>query len=671
MKGYTNNQRYLVLSSSALSYIEEYISEGASATRKKRKVSYLESLSNIRDWFKRHEAELINQLAFHPFWRRYTLLVYSGMRITQSHFLRLLAEFGYRKNKIAVSPGEYAHRGGVVDVFPINSGRPLRMEFVGNQIERIGSYQAGEEKEEDARLIVPGGDHIFRAGEYVVHIDHGIGQYEKLFKKNVNYYHVLKYADGDRLLVPRQKQNRLSPYVGFSKPRIHRLGGGLWERTKKGAQKEIFEFARTLLENFAQRKVIHRPPYPKEAILLEELSSSFVYKLTKDQRQALIDIEKDFGKDKPMQRLLCGDVGFGKTEVAIRASARVVSGGKQVFLVAPTTVLAYQHYLTFSKRFEKLPVKIAMLSRVVKKKQQQSILRQVAEGEVDILIGTHRLFSDDIAAYDLGLLVIDEEQRFGVRHKEKLIALAKKVDVLSLSATPIPRTLFMALSGVRDINVIRTPPLERHPIQTHVLPFSIRKAKKALEFELKRGGQVYWLHNSIGTIVNAQKRIKRLLPGVRIGVIHGRLPETQIVETLDRFRTKEIDILVATTIIENGLDFPSVNTLIVEDATRLGLAQAHQLRGRVGRSFQKAKAFFFYPAKPALSAEAAERLEALKRYTALGEGYELALRDLEIRGSGNILGKQQSGTANAIGLNLYFEMLSSAIEKLRKNNRRQ
>jgi len=394
-----------------------------------------------------------------------------------------------------------------------------------------------------------------------------------------------------------------------------------------------------------------------------QLASSFQYTETPDQIQVIEEIEKDLEKNRPIDRLICGDVGFGKTEIALRTMIRVVNSGFQAVMICPTTILANQHFQNFKERLKNLPVKIDLLSRLQSKREQKEIIKKLREGKIDIVIGTHRILSKDVAFKNLGILVIDDEQRFGVRQKEKLRKMRSSLDILSLSATPIPRTLYLALSSLKKISLIQTPPLGRLPVKTFILPWSEKVIKEALESEISRGGQIYYLHNRIETIGVVKKLLENLVPEARIGIAHGRLKEKELTKAMTKFQNKIIDVLIATTIIENGLDFPNVNTLIVADATKLGLAQAYQIRGRVGRSHIRAFAYFMYGKN--LSEKAKKRLKALKEAEALGSGYKIALKDLEIRGAGNVLGREQSGNINQVGLNLYCQMLSEAIEKLK------
>ena len=468
----------------------------------------------------------------------------------------------------------------------------------------------------------------------------------------------------------RRKVNR---YFGFQAPAIHRLGGLGWLSTKRKAREDAEAFARELLSTYANRSISRRPPYPMDHEALTAFAHTFSYRETPDQLRAVHDIEQDLTGDVPLDRLIAGDVGFGKTEVALRAAVLAIAAGKQVALLSPTTVLADQHLITAKGRFEKLGMRVEALTRLASKNRQHKIIGDLKEGRIDLLIGTHRILSKDVAFKNLGLLIIDEEQRFGVRQKEALKNLRAQLDILTLTATPIPRTLSFAISGVRPVSRIDIPPAGRQDIETFVAPWATKLVQKAFEFELSRHGQVYFLHNHIGTMGRTLEELQKLTPKARIDAIHGRMNETRLSKVMRELRAGQIDILVATTIIENGLDLANVNTLIVEESSRLGLADAYQLRGRIGRRDKKAYAYFLWrDTKP--RGRAKERLEALQEATLGGPstglgtgGWQIALRDLEIRGAGNILGREQSGVANRVGFNLYFHLLAEAVEKLKEH----
>jgi transcription-repair coupling factor (superfamily II helicase) len=622
-------------------------------------------------WFEKNLKKILEARKSQIFWQENTLFLEKNLKIPLSFLLRKLDEMGYEKVWQVLQIGEFTQRGGIVDVFPINSSFAIRIEFLGNKIENIFRLPIeikDEKREKEILKKKLKSQKIFsdlkslKPGDYLVHLDHGIGIYNEQRTINKAQYYVLEYAQGDRLYVPLGLERKLSRYIGFSAPKISRLGTLTWIKTKKKIKEEAEKFARELLKIYAKREIVRRSPYLKSE-MVKYLKETFPFEETPDQEKAIEDIEKDLEKEKPMDRLICGDVGFGKTEVALRAMVKVVESGYQVAMLCPTTILANQHYQNFKRRLKDLPIEIGILTRIQTKKEQKETIKKLKEGKIDILVGTHRVLSRDVEFKKLGLLVVDDEHKFGVRQKEKLKKLRAELDVLSLSATPIPRTLYLSLSGLREISLIQTPPTGRLPIKTFILPFSEKVIKEAIERELKRGGQVYYLHNRVENINSVKNFLEDLLPNVKFGIAHGRLNEKELVKVMENFQNKKIDVLVATTIIEAGLDLPNVNTLIVADSTKLGLSQAYQIRGRIGRSNAQAFAYFLYPQR--LTPLAKERLKALKEAEELGSGYKIALKDLELRGAGNILGKEQSGNINKVGLNLYCQMLAEAIEKLK------
>jgi len=624
-------------------------------------------------WFEKNLDKIWEARKTQSFFEENTIFVGKNQNYNFSQFLRKLDEIGYEKVLQVREIGEFSQRGGIVDVFPINLDRAIRFEFLGNRIENIFQLPVKIEDEKSAKEILKKklkSQKLFsdlkglKPGNYLVHLDHGIGIFNQQLTIDGRQYYQLEYAAGDKLYVPFGLERKLSRYIGFLEPKISRLGSLFWQRVKRKVKEETEKLARELLEIYAEREIASRTPYLPEDEIDIQLASSFPYEETPDQIEAIEEIKKDLEKEKPMDRLLCGDVGFGKTEVALRAMIKVVKSGYQTAMICPTTILANQHFQNFKKRLKSLPIKVAMLSRLQSKREQKRIIEDLKGGKIDILIGTHRLLSKDVKFKKMGLLIIDDEQRFGVRQKEKLKKMRAELDVLSLSATPIPRTLYLSLSSLRDISLIQTPPIGRLPIKTFISPFKEKIIKEAIETEIKRGGQVYYLHNRVKTIEIVKKFLENLIPKAKFGIAHGRLREKELVEVMSDFQNKKIDVLVATTIIENGLDLPNVNTLIVADATRLGLAEAYQIRGRIGRSHIRAFAYFLHPSR--LSGKAKERLDALKEAEALGSGYKIALKDLEIRGAGNILGREQWGNINRVGLNLYCQILSQAIEKLKK-----
>ncbi|MFB3897162.1 MAG: transcription-repair coupling factor, partial [bacterium] len=507
-------------------------------------------------------------------------------------------------------------------------------------------------------------------GDYLVHEDYGIGKYLGIKKMNVDGregdFLILEYADGDKLYVPIEQINRVQKYIAGegTVPKLNSLGDKGWERTKQRAKEAIQLMAKDLLELYGSRQVLPGHAYSSDTIWQREFEASFLFEETPDQLRAINEVKESMELSKPMDRLLCGDVGYGKTEVAIRAAFKAVMDKKQVAVLVPTTILAEQHYNTFSERLADFPIVVEMLSRFKNPKQQKEIISRVQEGAVDIVIGTHRLISKDIAFKELGLLIIDEEQRFGVRHKERLKQLRKEIDVLTLTATPIPRTLYMSLSGIRDISIINTPPEDRLPIMTYVHRFSDTVVREAILRELNRGGQVYFVHNRVQSIEEITNHIRQLVPQARIAIGHGQLPEKELERVMLAFIAKQYDILVSTTIIESGLDIPNVNTIIINRADAFGLSQLYQLRGRVGRDRHQAYAYLLLPEKHGVTDIAEKRLQAIQEYTDLGSGFRIAMRDLEIRGMGNLLGAQQSGHLEAIGFDLYCKLVEETINSL-------
>ena len=627
-------------------------------------------------WFEKNLQKIIEARKTQSFFEDNTLYLEKKQNYNFSQFLRKLDEMGYEKVLRVSETGEFSQRGGIIDVFPINLNQAIRFDFFGNKIEEILQLPIKIEDEKATKEILKKklkSQKIFsdlkglKAGDYLVHLDHGIGIYGQQLAMNHEQYYQLEYAAGDKLFVPVGLERKLSRYIGFIEPKISRLGSPLWQRTKKKIKEEAEKLARELLEIYAKREISTRPPYLPEDEMDFQITSSFQYQETPDQIQTIEDIKKDLEGQRPMDRIVCGDVGFGKTEVALRAMIKAVKSGFQVAMICPTTILANQHFQNFKERLNQLPIKIGMLSRLQSKKEQMETIEGLKAGLIDVVVGTHRVLSKDVEFKNLGLLIIDDEQRFGVGQKEKLKKIRASLDVLSLSATPIPRTLYLALSSLKNISLIQTPPVGRLPVKTFILPFSEKIINKVIEDEIKRGGQVYYLHNRVETIEAARKFLENLAFQVsaswRIGIAHGRLKEKELVKVMADFQNRKIDVLAATTIIENGLDLPNVNTLIVADATRLGLAEAYQIRGRIGRSHIQAFAYFFYGGH--LLEKAEMRLEALKKAEELGSGYRIALKDLEIRGAGNILGKEQSGNINQVGLNLYCQMLSESIEKIK------
>ncbi|MBN1538089.1 MAG: transcription-repair coupling factor [Anaerolineales bacterium] len=513
-----------------------------------------------------------------------------------------------------------------------------------------------------------------QAGDYVVHVDHGIGVFVGLVNRSIDgserEYLCIEYADEAQLFVPVHQADRLSVYVGADtrQPALSRLGSAEWRTVKNHVKEAVVEVAEDLLELYAKRNIIQGYEFSPDNNWQEELEASFPYIETEDQLRVLEEVKADMQSTRPMDRLICGDVGYGKTEVALRAAFKAVMDGKQVAMLVPTTVLAQQHYDTFCQRLTAFPVNVEMLSRFRTPAEQRVIIEKLEQGKIDIIIGTHRLLSSDVKLKDLGLLIIDEEQRFGVTHKETLKQMRTEVDVLTLTATPIPRTLYLALTGVRDISTINTPPEERLPISTYVGPYHPSLARRAVMRELERGGQVFFVHNRVQTIQSMRCHLEQLIPEARITVAHGQMPEHELSERMKQFTRGEVDILLSTSIIESGLDIPNANTLIVDRADTFGLAQLYQLRGRVGRGAQRAYAYFFRHTRKLPTLEGQQRLDTIAENADLGAGFSVAMRDLEIRGTGDILGTRQHGHITAIGFHLYTRLLASAVKRLRKDS---
>ena len=510
----------------------------------------------------------------------------------------------------------------------------------------------------------------FKPGDTVVHLEHGIGRFVDLVERNINnvskeYLHI-EYAKGDTLYVPITQTDRLTRYIGPDRkvPNLSYLGGSEWTKSREKTRVAVEEIAMELLDLYAKREIVTGYAFSKDSPWQIELESSFPYTETDDQHSALTAIKKDMEKPIPMDRLICGDVGYGKTEVALRAAFKAVLDQKQVAVLVPTTVLAQQHYHTFQQRMETFPIQIEMLSRFQGPVKQRKIINDISNGKIDIVIGTHRIVQSDVNFHDIGLLIVDEEQRFGVTHKEYIKKLRTSIDVLTMTATPIPRTLFMTLSGARDISQINTAPESRLPIITKITKFDENVIKKAILQELNRGGQIFFVHNRVQTIEATAKLIDSLVPNARTIIAHGQMPENTLKKSMEKFINHQFDILVCTTIIENGLDIPNVNTLIVDQADMFGLSQLYQLRGRVGRGTKRAHAYFLYrnDRKHILSEEAQMRLTTLSENSHIGAGYSIAMRDLEIRGAGDILGKKQHGHMAAVGFHLYTRLLRQAIK---------
>jgi transcription-repair coupling factor (superfamily II helicase) len=544
--------------------------------------------------------------------------------------------------------------------------------LTGNDLFDEADFGAGHKKTKNAqRNIFLSDFRDLKPGDFVVHVDHGIGLFNGLktigMQEGSKEFVLLTYQDDAKLYVPVERLDLIQKYssMGGTRPTLDRLGGTSWTRTKSRIKKSMRDMAEELLKLYAQRQMVPGFAYSVDTAWQQEFEDAFEFDLTRDQVDALASVKSDMEAARPMDRLLCGDVGYGKTEVAMRAAFKAVMDGKQVALLAPTTVLAFQHYTTFQRRFTSFPARIQLLSRFRSPKEQKQILEDLESGRVDVVVGTHRMLSKDVAFKDLGLVIVAEEHRFGVTHKERLKALKTRVDVLTLTATPIPRTLNMALLGLRDMSTIETPPKNRLAIQTSVLKFSPDVIRSAIEMELARNGQVYFVHNRVETIHSMAAKVQQLIPSARIGIAHGQMAERELERIMLKFVQDELDVLVATTIIENGLDIPRANTLIVDRADLYGLSQLYQLRGRVGRSDRRAYAYLLVPSDEALSEIARKRLAAIREFSDLGTGFRVAALDLEIRGAGNLLGGEQHGHIEAVGFDLYCQLLENAVDELR------
>ncbi len=622
-----------------------------------------------------------------------------GETIARDELLVQLAALNYREQKAVEEPGDYAVRGAVIDVFPLSYRAPLRIHFHLDQIESIRDYSIHEGKNltsfeelfllpvtesflkrrarlrahyEDYEVVSELGQ--IRIGDYVVHLDYGIGQFlgTKTLKISGQLQKCLaiQYANEEIIYLPFSQHELLERYIGVEgkRPRLTRLHGKEWVKIKERTRLAVRGIARDMVNLQAKRSFMPGFGFPEDSDLQSEFENTFPYEETPDQRKATDEIKRDMESSKPMDRLLCGDVGYGKTEIAARAAFKAVTAGKQVAFLVPTTLLAEQHYLTFKRRLKEMPVEVELLSRYRDPKNQKQVIAKVKEGKIDIIIGTHRLLSKDVSFKELGLVIIDEEQRFGVRHKERLKFMRETVDVLTLTATPIPRTLYLSLLGVRDMSLIQTPPKQRLPIVTEVLEFDELRIRQTFERELERKGQIYFVHNRVQSIEKIHEFLKKLLPEASFGVAHGQMPVSSLEQVMSRFTDGKIDCLISTNIIESGIDIPNVNTIFVNRADTFGLADLYQLRGRVGRfrTARQAFAYFMVPKNWVLTQDAEKRLSAIERFSELGSGIKIALEDLEIRGAGNVMGHEQSGFIYQVGFDLYCRMLKQAVEEAKQ-----
>ncbi|MCR4336500.1 MAG: transcription-repair coupling factor [Candidatus Omnitrophica bacterium] len=622
----------------------------------------------------------------------HSLKFYIDQTIQLEELIRQLVEFGYAKKDSVLEEGDFSQRGEVLDLFPVGFDSPIRIAFDEDHVRFISSFniQSGKAIWQHKIVIVlphKSAERIpvssetplkyfvdIRDGDYVVHHNYGIGKFLGIQPLQVNRqdkdHMVIEYQGGDKLYIPEHDMHLVQKYAGFTKrpPRLYKLGSKEWKRVRAQIEKRLQHFAAELLRLQAMRASLQGYSFSADTSWQKEFEEGFPFEETPDQLRATQDVKKDMESPYPMDRLLCGDVGFGKTEVAMRAAFKAVMDNKQVAVLVPTTILAEQHHYNFTHRMKNYPVKVEMISRFRTAKEQKKIIEGLAEGTIDMVIGTHRLLSKDIVFKDLGLIIIDEEQRFGVKAKERLKHLKLLVDVLTMTATPIPRTLYMAISGARDMSVISTAPRNRLPIITEVVEFDENLIKEAIERELNRQGQVFFLHNRVEDIEKIGQIVRRLLPQAKIAVAHGQMPARLLEEIMLKFLESEINVLVCTTIIESGIDIPNANTLIVNRAEHFGLAELHQLRGRVGRFTTQAYTYLIVPSYKVLSKEAQTRLEALQKFNELGAGFQIAFEDLQIRGAGNLLGEEQSGYIASIGFDLYCRLLVESVDHLRKKN---
>lgn len=607
------------------------------------------------------------------YWKQhdYSILLLSGSRRKAKGLAEGLLEFGVEAVIQSDAGGEIPKGQVIIAPGSISKGFEYtegRFVLVGDK-DIHGTQKRSTKAKKHRRKLDPFTD--LKTGSLVVHENHGIGKYLGMEKLTVNGqerdYLLIRYAGTDRLYIPTDQMDLIQPYVGMEEkaPRLSKLGGSEWQKARSRVRESVKELAFDLLKLYAVREAATGYGFSKDSSWQGQFEDSFPYEETPDQLQSLSEIKKDMESSKVMDRLLCGDVGYGKTEVAIRAAFKAVMDGKQVAVLAPTTILAQQHYHTFVSRFGDFPFAIQVLSRFRTQKEQKEILKALKEGNVDVVIGTHRLLSKDVKFRDLGLLIVDEEQRFGVGHKEIIKEMKKNVDVLTLTATPIPRTLHMSLMGIRDISVIETPPEDRFPVQTYVVEYNDSLVRDAIIREVQRGGQVYFVYNHVKLMEKMAEKLRQLVPEVRIAAAHGQMGESALEKVMVSFYEHEYDLLLCSTIIENGLDIPSVNTLIVYDADYFGLSQLYQLRGRVGRSNRAAYAYLTYKRDKILNEVAEKRLRAIKEFTEFGSGFKIAMRDLEIRGAGNLLGAEQHGQMAAVGYDLYCKMLSEAVQGIK------
>jgi len=607
------------------------------------------------------------------------IIIHNHIKKSFSELVSDLINFGYERSEADVKSGYFSISGGLIKIFPVNETAVFVVDFFGDDIEEIFIISNDVRNRYDGRLAIEknivkltDGSTLSRES-YVVHEDYGIGQFlsiETLLLatgEKVKYLNLI-YQNEEMLRVPGDQVEKLSRYIGVGqrKPKLSRLGSMSWKKTYHKTYENALILARELLSVYAKRQVTRKRPRYFSEEWDGLVKSTFEFVETEDQIKAIEDVYTDLLSVVPSDRLICGDVGFGKTEVALRAAVQTAANGYQVAMLVPTTILAEQHYINFCKRLAHTPLRIEHLSRFVSDEKAKLVLSGLADGSVDIVVGTHRIIRSNIQFKNLGMLIIDEEQKFGVKDKEKLKNFRSNIDVMTLTATPIPRTMYMALSGIRNISQISSIPDGRMSVETSVTKYDDAVIYDAISREVKRGGQVFFLHNRVKSINASRRALLKMFPNIRIEVAHGQMPEQALAKIMIDFTNGEIDVLVCSTIIESGIDLPNANTLIVEDSDRFGLSQLYQIRGRIGRSIKKAYAIFTYKNKK-MTNNALKRLQAISENTELGTGYDIALSDLEIRGGGNILGKEQHGSMEAVGLMLYSKLLKLAVENLRKD----
>lgn len=624
--------------------------------------------------------------------------IYTHLEISPLELIKKLDCFGYKRQERVAEEGDFAIRGGILDIFVVGFDDPVRIEFTGDKIDSIRSFDIvyndytdyhnmvilisikGTSRRRLKSKIADYGDAMpinnfvdIEPDDFVVHVEYGIGIYKGIEKikqdKKYQDHIVIEYADNDRLFLPVDEMHLIQKYIGFegSSPRVYKLGSKLWKKMKQDAKEGVRSLAKELLVIQAKRQREPGFKFSKDTQWQKDLEQAFPFKETPDQIRCIKELKQDMESVKPMDRLLCGDVGYGKTEVALRGAFKAVMDNKQVAILVPTTILAEQHYVTFSKRLVEFPITVEMISRFKSNDEVKDIIKKTAAGSVDILIGTHKILSDKLVFKGLGLVIIDEEQRFGVRHKEKLKRFCFAVDVLTMTATPIPRTLYMSLMGAKDMSILNTPPPDRQPIKTKVCVFSDDVIKQGIEKELNRGGQVFFIHNRIEDIDKVVRHIMNLVPKAKIGMAHGRMPANKLEDIMLDFMQARKNVLISTNIIESGIDIPNANTIFINRANTFGLADLYQLRGRVGRFKQMAYAYFMVPKGAMLDKPAKKRLRAVAKFTALGSGFKIAMEDLQLRGAGNILGSQQHGYISIVGFDLYCRLLREAVSELSSN----